>query len=106
MNYTAKRDAAEKYLKSAGLKVLDRSYTSANGTLDIIAVERGTIVAVVIMREIPRKLSDSGKNRLRRIAVDWMDSHGRRYDRVRADVVAVHLEGTGGYTIEHVRSMA
>jgi Holliday junction resolvase-like predicted endonuclease len=106
MAYDEKLAAVEDYLKGAGLTVLDRKYSGLRGYADLIAVEGGTLVAVVLYVTIPRSLSSREKMRRRFAAVDWMDAHGRRYDRVRVDAAAVRSEGTGGYVVEHRRSMA
>jgi putative endonuclease len=43
--------------------------------------------------------------RLRRLAVGWINAHGVRFDQVRIDVVGLVYEGTGGFTIEHIRGV-
>ena len=35
----------------------------------------------------------------------WLTAHGVRFDQIRIDVVGLLYEGTGGFTIEHVRGV-
>ena len=41
---------------------------------------------------------------MRRLAANWLASHGMRYDQVRIGVVGL-LQAEGGFTIEHVRAV-
>jgi putative endonuclease len=50
-------------------------------------------------------VSRAKRARLRRLAVQWLNAHGLRFDQVRVDVVGLTYEGTGGFTVEHVRGV-
>ena len=38
-------------------------------------------------------------------AARWLSEHGKRYDQIRIDAVGLLQEGTGGFTIEHIRTV-
>jgi putative endonuclease len=50
-------------------------------------------------------VSRAKRARLRRLAIMWLNAHGVRFDQVRIDVVGLVYEGTGGFTIEHIRGV-
>ena len=104
--------AAADYLESRGLRILDRNWRCADGEIDIVAVERQVpVVCEVKSRTSTRyggpleAVSRAKRARLRRLAVQWLNAHGIRFDEVRIDVVGLLYEGTGGFTIEHVRGV-
>ena len=104
--------AAAEYLESCGLRILERNWRSADGELDIVAVERHVpVVCEVKCRSGLRygspleAVSPDKRSRLRRLAVQWLNAHGVRFDQVRIDVVGLIYEGTGGFTIEHIRGV-
>ena len=90
---------AAKYLESHGLRILDRNWRSADGEIDIVAVERQVLVVCEV------KSRTSVRYRLRRLAVQWLNAHGIRFDQVRIDVIGLIYEGTGGFTIEHIKGV-
>ena len=47
-------------------------------------------------------VSRAKRARLRRLAVQWLNAHGIRFDQVRVDVVGLVYDGTGGFTVEYV----
>lgn len=100
-------DKAADYLKGAGVKVVDREWSGAEGALDLVAAEGRDLVVVAVWGVPARNpaMSKSRSSRQRRLAVAWMAAHGRRYDRVRVDVVTVVQNGSHGWTIEHVRGV-
>jgi putative endonuclease len=97
-------DRASAMLASLGLRVLDRAWDSPEGTLDVVASDRDTLVAVVVFgRQVQHPfLSRARHARTRRLAVAWMTHHGVRFDRVRVDVVMITVDGVGGFTTERV----
>ena len=99
---------AADYLESRGYRILARNWRCGDGELDIVAVDRNVFVAVEVKTRSGRRygtpLEAVGRTklrRLRRLAVQWLNAHGVRFDQVRIDVVGLMLEGTGGYSIEH-----
>ena len=101
--------AAAEYLESCGLRILDRNWRCAAGEIDIVAVDRRTLVVVEVKSRTGTQcgspleaVSRAKRARLRRLAVQWLNAHGIRFDQVRVDVVGLVYDGTGGFTIEHV----
>ena len=43
--------------------------------------------------------------RLRRLAAAWLAAQGLRFDDVRIDVIGLVLDGSGQFTLEHVRGV-
>ena len=104
--------AAAEYLESHGLRILDRNWRSADGEIDIVAVERRVLVVCEVKSRTSVRygspleaVSRVKRARLRRLAVQWLNAHGVRFDQVRIDVIGLMYEGTGGFTIEHVRGV-
>jgi putative endonuclease len=104
--------AAAEYLESCGLRILDRNWRCAQGEIDIVAVERrALVVCEVKSRTGPgygsplEAVGRAKRSRLRKLAVLWLNAHGIRFDQVRIDVVGLVYEGTGGFTIEHIRGV-
>jgi putative endonuclease len=105
---------AEQYLQGTGLRVLDQDWHYGDGRLDIIAADsRKEVLLVCVVRTLRRgereqpldAIPNSRVRSKRRLAVIWMREHGVRYDQVRSDVLGLLHEGTGGYTIEHVKAV-
>ena len=104
--------AAVKYLEGAGFRVLDRNWRCAEGEIDIVAVERHVLVVCEVKTRSGTRYGGplqavgwAKRGRLRRLAACWLNAHGVRFDQVRIDVVGLLYEGTGGYTIEHIRGV-
>jgi putative endonuclease len=104
--------AAAEYLEASGLRILDRNWRCADGEIDIVAVERHTLVVCEVKSRSGMRygspleaVSRAKRARLRRLAVQWLNAHGVRFDQVRIDVVGLVYEGTGGFTIEHIRGV-
>src|SRR5581483_11645792 len=101
--------AAAEYLESRGLRILDRNWRCAVGEIDLVAVDRRTLVVVEVKSRTGTRcgspleaVSRAKRARLRRLAVQWLNAHGIRFDQVRVDVVGLVYDGTGGFTVEHV----
>jgi putative endonuclease len=104
--------AAVTYLEGCGFRILDRNWRCADGEIDIVAVERHTFVVCEVKTRSGTRygtpLEAVGRvkrARLRRLAVRWLTAHGIRFDQIRIDVVGLLPEGSGGFTIEHVRGV-
>ena len=103
---------AADYLEAHGFRILDRNWRSADGEIDIVAVERHALVVCEVKTRTSTRygtpleaVSRAKRVRLRRLAAQWLNAHGIRFDEVRIDVVGLLYEGTGGFTIEHVRGV-
>ena len=104
--------AAVDYLEGCGFRILDRNWRCAEGEIDIVAVERHTFVVCEVKTRSGTRygtpLEAVGRvkrNRLRKLAVRWLTAHGVRFDQIRIDVVGLLYEGTGGFTIQHIRGV-
>jgi putative endonuclease len=104
--------AAAEYLESCGLRILDRNWRCAVGEIDIVAVERHALVIVEVKSRTGLRygspleaVSRAKRARLRKLAVQWLNAHGVRFDQVRIDVVGLVYDGTGGFSIEHIRGV-
>jgi putative endonuclease len=104
--------AAADYLAAAGMRILDRNWRCKDGEIDIVAADRHVFVVCEVKTRssvrygTPLEAVGRAKlKRLRRLAVLWLIAHGIRYDEIRIDVVGLIYEGTGGYTIEHIKGV-
>jgi putative endonuclease len=104
--------AAARFLESAGYRILDRNWRCADGEIDIVAVDRQVFVVCEVKTRSGTRygspleaVSRAKLRRLRKLAVAWLNAHGVRFEQVRIDVVGLVYEGTGGYTIEHLRGV-
>lgn len=104
--------AAVEYLQGCGFRILDRNWRCNGGELDIVAVDRRVLVACEVKSRSGTRygspLEAVGKakqKRLRGLAVAWINAHGVRFDAIRIDVVGLVREGSGGFTIEHIRGV-
>jgi putative endonuclease len=104
--------AAADYLAAAGMRILDRNWRCKDGEIDIVAADRHVFVVCEVKTRSSARygtpLEAVGRaklRRLRRLAVLWLIAHGIRYDEIRIDVVGLIYEGTGGFTIEHIKGV-
>lgn len=117
----AAKDAVGRYgeqvaasrLAALGWEVIDRNWRCALGELDIVAVDRGCVVAVEVKTRrtatfgspleavTPAKMA-----RLRKLLGAWLASQSRSFTDVRVDVIGVTLPSAGAAHVEHVRGAA
>lgn len=104
--------AAVDYLTERGFRILDRNWRCADGEIDIVAVDRHSLVVCEVKTRSGTRygtpLEAVGRvklRRLRRLAAQWLNAHGVRFEQIRIDVVGLLYEGSGGFTIEHVRGV-
>ena len=101
--------AAARYLKRRGYKILARGDRLVPGELDLVALDRDTVVFVEVKT---RRSADAGhpaeavtaakQRRLTRLAVTFLKRHGLLEHRARFDVSAVTWPEGQRPTIEHV----
>jgi putative endonuclease len=104
--------AAADYLETEGFRILARNWRCADGEIDIVAMDRHTLVICEVKTRSGARygtplesVTRLKRNRLRRLAVRWLTAHGVHVDQVRVDAVGVTAEPAGGFTIEHVRGV-
>ena len=89
-------DAAARYLKRHGYRIIARGVRSRLGELDLVAVDGRTVVFVEVKT---RRTTDAGhpteaidadkQRRMTRAAVAYLKAHGLLEHRARFDVVSV-----------------
>ena len=84
----------------------------ADGEIDIVAVERHTLVVCEVKTRSGTRFGTpldavgrAKRTRLRRLAAQWLAAHGIRFDQIRIDVLGLLRDGADGFTIEHVRGV-
>ena len=104
--------AAADYLRSHGMRILDQNWRCDFGEIDIVAADRQVFVVCEVKTRSSERygspleaVTRAKLRRLRRLGVAWLNAHGVRFDQVRIDVVGVLYEGTGGFTIAHVKGV-
>jgi putative endonuclease len=105
-------DAAARYLKRLGYRILARGVDAGLGEIDIIAVDGRTIVFVEVKT---RRSTDAGhpseaidphkQRRISQAALVWLKSKGLLNEAARFDVVAIIWpENARRPTIEHFKN--
>lgn len=105
-------DAAARYLRRLGYKILARGELALPGELDLVALDGQTIVFVEVKtragrdKGLPAEAVDAEKQRrLTRLAITWLKRRGLLDRPARFDVIAVTWpEGQRRPRIEHIRS--
>jgi putative endonuclease len=104
--------AAVSYLEGCGFRILDRNWRCAEGEIDIVAADRRTFVVCEVKTRsgtrygTPQEaVGERKRRRLRRLAALWLSAHGIRFDQIRIDVLGLLRDGTGGFTVEHIRGV-
>jgi putative endonuclease len=103
--------AAARYLKRRGYKILARGDRLVPGELDLVALDRDTVVFVEVKT---RRSPDAGhpaeavtpakQRRLTRLAVTFLKRHGLLEHRARFDVIAVTWPEGRRPAIEHLKN--
>jgi putative endonuclease len=103
---------AADYLNASGFRVLDRGWHCPEGSIDIVATDDRMLVVCEVKTRTGRQyatqlgvISRAKRGRLRKLAIRWLKTHGVIYDQVRIDVIGLVYEGTGGFTLQHVRGV-
>ncbi len=105
-------DAAARYLRRRGYKILARGDQSGPGELDLVALDHRTIVFIEVKTRQthaaghPAEAVDDGKQRrLTRLAVTFLKRHGLLEQPARFDVIAITWpEGKWFPKIEHIKN--
>jgi putative endonuclease len=105
-------DAAARYLRKLGYIIVARGQRDAIGEIDLIVVDRRTVVFVEVKTRTshdaghPADAVDEAKQRrLTRLALAYMQRHDLLECSARFDVVAVTWPANSGRpTIEHFRN--
>jgi putative endonuclease len=109
----AGKDAAAGYLEERGFRVLDREFRGPEAELNIIAIEGRVLVLCMVRARAGTRYgtplkqvgSQLALSRIRALVAEWRSEHDFEFDEVRIDVIELLYEGTGGFTIEHIRGV-
>ena len=100
------------FLEQSELRILDRNWRCPDGEIDIVALERRSLVICEVKTRSSGRygtpleaISARKRVRLRKLAVSWVQAHGLFYDEIRIDVVGVLKAAPDDFSIEHVRGV-
>jgi putative endonuclease len=103
-------DVAAQRLEEAGLRILDRNWRCADGEIDIVAADGGTLVICEVKTRSGLAFGDPAEAvvaakaaRLRRLALRWLAAHDLSWTDLRFDVVTVLRRAEGGLLVRHLR---
>ena len=101
---------AERHLVDAGLTILERNWRCDVGEIDIVAREGDVLVVCEVKTRsgtgfgTPLEGVTAVKaERLKRLAVRWLQAHAVRPAEIRIDLVGVLRPARGPAVVEHVR---
>jgi len=102
-------EAAARYLRRQGYRIIGRRVAVARGDLDLVAVDGQTVVIVEVKTRSSHgaggavaAVDDAKQNQLRRLAQLYVNQHGLMHCPVRFDVVAITWpEGVRRPEIDH-----
>jgi putative endonuclease len=105
-------DAATRYLKHQGLRILERGHDSPLGELDIIAIDGRTVVFVEVKTRTSddaghptEAVDDAKQRRMTRAALAYLKAHRLLDTSARFDVVAITWPANSRRPIiEHYRN--
>lgn len=104
---------ASDYLEERGFRIIERNWRNRFGELDLIAVDRGTLVAVEVKTRSgtgygnPLEAITARKaSRLRRLLHDWRREHGVRAADCRIDAVGITVRGETAPRIDHLQGIS
>ena len=103
-------ELAARHLEGAGLQVLARNWRCAEGEIDIVAREGGTLVICEVKTRSGTGFGDPAEAvtppkaaRLRRLSLRWLAAHGLGWTDLRFDVVTVVRSRDAAPVVEHLR---
>ena len=92
-------EAAADFLQNQGYSILERSFSTKHGEIDLIAEDHGTVVFIEVKTRkslasgAPEEAVDRDKRRKIRRAADWyLQPWSRWPPRTRFDVVGIELD--------------
>jgi putative endonuclease len=101
---------AARHLADAGFVVLDRNWRCQYGEIDIVARDGPTLVFCEVKTRRSARFGDPAEavgmakaERLRRLALRWVEVSGLRDPDMRFDVLSVRPQPAGPATVEHLR---
>jgi putative endonuclease len=105
------RVAAQR-LVDGGMVLIDRNWRCEAGEIDLVLRDRGTLVFCEVKTRSStahghplEAVSPAKGERLRRLALRWVEAHDVRPHDLRIDLVGVLLSPRGSAEVEHVRGV-
>jgi putative endonuclease len=102
---------AADFLRSAGMRILDRNWRCAEGEIDILARDGNALVVVEVKTRTGRSHGTAFEAvtldkiaRLRALAGRWLSGQCEWFDAVRVDVVALE-RFAGDFALRHERGV-
>jgi putative endonuclease len=103
---------AARHLSDTGMAILDRNWRCEQGELDLVAREGRTAVFVEVKTRRTERFGSPAEavtpakaDRLRRLALRWLDEHQVRGVEIRFDVVSVLQPPAGRPLVDHLRGV-
>lgn len=103
---------AARYLADAGMEIVDRNWRCPAGELDIVARDGPLVVFAEVKTRSSDAFGDPAEavgpakaERLRRLAVLWLEARGMGFAEVRFDVVSVLRSRSGAAQVDHLRGV-
>ena len=105
-------ELAARHLIGQGLVVLDRNWRCDEGELDLVLRDGVVLVACEVKTRTStthghphEAITDDKLDRLRRLALRWIEEHDVHPPETRVDLVAVLQPHKGQALVEHVRGI-
>lgn len=103
---------ARRWLRAAGMEVLDRNWRCPSGEIDIVARDGDDVVIVEVKTRTSLRFGHPAEAvgrakllRLRRLAAQWLAVHPTRCAGVRIDVIAILHPPGGPIRVQHLRGV-
>ena len=99
---------AAEFLRASGYRILDRNWRWGRLEIDLVALREGVVAFVEVKTRTPgtQRASEAVDRRkrfhVRRAAAAWISDRHVPADEYRFDVIAVDLDGSGGYVVRHL----
>jgi putative endonuclease len=107
----AGEDAAARFLRKKGFKILERGFRLFRGEIDIIGLDRKTLVFVEVKTRTSEiygypeeSVTYAKQNQLRKIAEGYIQKKRLGDCPCRFDAVSVLIEGQGRPRIRHIEN--
>ncbi|MDJ0391919.1 YraN family protein [Rhodococcus sp. G-MC3] len=97
-------------LVDSGMEVVDRNWRCRYGELDIVARDGDVVVFVEVKTRSgtgygtpAESVTYAKQQRIRRLALAWLDERGSPWVRLRFDVIGVLMTRDGDPVVSHLR---
>jgi putative endonuclease len=103
---------AARHLVDAGMVVVDRNWSCEHGEIDLVLRDGEVLVVCEVKTRASaayghplETVSAAKADRLRQLALRWVEEHDVRHDGIRIDLVGVLLAERGAAQVQHVRGV-